>query len=210
MWANKPEMAKKWSDEEKSESDRDVHEDWDGGDNLVNPIDHAEISSGHKPHKGLEILQISESRLRQIIKEEYKVKITRIQLRQIIKEVLATEALTSKGYAGGVAFSRTSSSKVSGDPSRIGPRASQDYTKAAVAISSMYPALWTRFQQGDGSSGDSAKSSSLSGPQLVEKIDEISRYLPALKEKIEEEGDSLDWYWGGPSKPNEKPEEDNK
>lgn len=69
MWANEPEMAQKWADEEKSESHCDVHEEWDGGDNLVNPIDHAEISSGHKPHQGLEILQITEDKLRRIIKD---------------------------------------------------------------------------------------------------------------------------------------------
>ena len=63
-------MARKWTDEEKNESSDDVHEEWDGGDNLVNPVDHAEIASGHKPHQGLEILQITESRLREIIQEE--------------------------------------------------------------------------------------------------------------------------------------------
>ena len=70
MWANEPEMAQKWADEEKRESSSEVYEDWDGGENLVKPVDHAEISSGHKPHKGLEILQIAEDRLREIIKEE--------------------------------------------------------------------------------------------------------------------------------------------
>tara|TARA_E500000331_G_scaffold322869_1_gene338042 strand:+ start:550 stop:777 length:228 start_codon:yes stop_codon:yes gene_type:complete len=70
MWANEPEMARKWTDEEKNESHCDVHEEWDGGDNLVSPVDHAEIASGHKPHQGLEILQITESRLVEIIQEE--------------------------------------------------------------------------------------------------------------------------------------------
>jgi hypothetical protein len=70
MWANEPEMAAKWEEEEKNESHCNVDEEWQSGENLVSNIDHAEISSGHSPHKGLEILQISESQLRKIIREE--------------------------------------------------------------------------------------------------------------------------------------------
>tara|TARA_B100000214_G_scaffold369577_1_gene342866 strand:- start:176 stop:442 length:267 start_codon:yes stop_codon:yes gene_type:complete len=70
MWANEPEMARKWADEEKSESSGNVEEDWDSGDNLVNPVDHAEIASGHKTRQGLEILKIAESKIRKIIREE--------------------------------------------------------------------------------------------------------------------------------------------
>ena len=73
MWANEPEVARKWTDEEKNESHCDVHEEWEGGDNLTSPIDHAEIASGHKPHQGLEILQIAESRLIEIIQEELEL-----------------------------------------------------------------------------------------------------------------------------------------
>ena len=70
MWANEPELARKWADKEKSEIEKEVREEWDGGDNLVNPVNHAEIASGHKAHQGLEILKITESRLRKIIQEE--------------------------------------------------------------------------------------------------------------------------------------------
>lgn len=48
----------------------DFDERWDGGENLVSSLDHAKIASGHKVHQGLEILKITESRLREIILEE--------------------------------------------------------------------------------------------------------------------------------------------
>ena len=46
MWANEPEMAAKWEEEEKNESQCAVEEEWEGGENLVSSVDHAEIASG--------------------------------------------------------------------------------------------------------------------------------------------------------------------
>ena len=70
MWANEPEMAAKWAKEEQAESKESIVEDWADGQDLSADIDHARVSSGHSPHKGLEILQIVESNLRKIIREE--------------------------------------------------------------------------------------------------------------------------------------------
>ena len=114
--------------------------------------------------------------------QSYKdMKITRRQLRLIIKEALA-----SSSGAGGKAFNRKRTQPLGGQSSRTPRQAGPNdpgHMRAAVALGTISGIL-----------GREGAQDNVSRLDLGESIGIIKRYLPELKEHLRQ-NDNLDWYW---------------